>query len=245
MLAGVSADYYLRLERGRDRHPSSQVLESIARVLQLDDEHLTHLLSLVDQIPRQARQPQLQDPPNGALKLLDTLTQPAFIEDRYLDIVASNREARALSPYLVPGGNQLRDLFLNPDVQAMHLRWEDVAECFVASLRQAVGKELTNPRLIELTDELSRSSDHFRQLWARHEVRQQSGTLMHIQHPQAGTLVLNRERLSIGGADGLLLVVYHADAGSATAEQLAMLTALATDVDAPDRRRLIPTATPM
>src|SRR3954465_12695287 len=139
MLAGISADYYLRLERGRDRNPSVQVLESIARVLQLDEDHSPPLLTLVAEVPRRRRRrPRKETPPPGALKLLDSLAQPAFIEGRYFDILASNHAARALSPSLGVGGNQLRDLFLDPAEQALHPEWENVTECFIANLRQAV-----------------------------------------------------------------------------------------------------------
>jgi transcriptional regulator with XRE-family HTH domain len=224
MLAGISADYYLRLERGRDRHPSVQVLESIARVLQLDDEALAHLRTLTAEVPRQRRRrPREVKPPPGALKLLDSLVQPAFIEDRYFDILASNSLARALSPGLVAGGNQLRDLFLDPGEQALLPEWEAVTECFIANLRQAVGNDVDDPRFIELTGELSLASPRFRQLWSRHEVRGQRGTPVRFDHPQVGELVLNRERLSIAGAETLMLVVYHADAGSSDAEKLALL----------------------
>jgi len=227
MLAGISADYYLRLERGRDRNPSAQVLESIARVLNLDDEHLAHLLSLVAQAPRQRRRRPRKEPvPAGALKLLESLVQPAFIEDRHFDIVASNPLARALSPGLAVGGNQLRDMFLDPTVQALHPEWENVTECFMANLRQAVGNDIDDPRLIELTGELSLASAHFRKLWARHEVRGQRGTPIRMNHPQVGELILNRERLTVGGTDSLMLVVYHPDAGSSNAEKLALLASV-------------------
>ncbi|MEO3771810.1 helix-turn-helix transcriptional regulator [Micromonospora sp. B9E7] len=233
MLAGVSADYYLRLERGRDRNPSVQVLESIARVLQLDDEHLAHLLTLVAGAPRKRRRRARRETvPSGALKLLDSLVQPAFIEGRYFDILASNRLATALSPGLVEGGNQLRDLFLNPAEQALHPDWENITECFVANLRQAVGTDIDDPRFIELTGELSLASARFRQLWARHEVRGQRGTPIRLDHPQVGELVLNRERLSIAGTEGLMLVVYHPDAGSDNAEKLALLASAGLPVAA-------------
>jgi transcriptional regulator with XRE-family HTH domain len=224
MLAGISADYYLRLERGRDRNPSAQVLESIARVLHLDDDHIAHLRTLVSEAPRQrGRRPPEEVPPPGALKLLDSLVQPAFIEGRYFDILASIGLARALSPGLAAGGNQLRDMFLDPAEQALHPDWKDVTECLVANLRQSVGNDTDDPRFVELTEELSLASPHFRRLWARHEVRGQRGSLMRINHPQIGELTLNRERLGIGGADGLMLVVYHPDAGSGDADKLALL----------------------
>ncbi|MFG2003666.1 helix-turn-helix transcriptional regulator [Spirillospora sp. NPDC048911] len=221
MLAGISADYYLRLERGRDRNPSVQVLESIARVLRLDDDHLAHLLALVTEVLR--RRPREDSPPPGALKLMDSLVQPAFIEDRYFDILASNDLARALSPRLSAGGNQLRDLFLDPAEQALHPDWKNVTECFIANLRQAAGNDVDDPRFVELTGELSLASPRFRQLWARHEVRGQRGTPLRLRHPQVGDLTLNRERLSIGGAEDLMLVVYHPDAGSGDADKLALL----------------------
>ncbi|ADB34244.1 transcriptional regulator, XRE family [Kribbella flavida DSM 17836] len=224
MLAGISADYYLRLERGRDRNPSLQVLDSIARVLQLDDDHRAHLRTLVSEAPRQrSRRSRTETPPAGALKLLDALVQPAFIEGRYFDILASNSLARALSPGLAAGGNQLRDMFLDPAEQALHPDWENVTECFVANLRLAVGNDIDDPRFVELTEELSLASPRFRELWARHEVRGQRGTPLRINHPQVGELTLNRERLSIDGADGLNLVVYHPDAGSTDADKLALL----------------------
>ncbi|GAA0492935.1 transcriptional regulator [Paractinoplanes deccanensis] len=237
MLAGISADYYLRLERGRNRNPSLQVLESIARVLRLDEDHFAHLLTLVSETSRQRRRrPRKETPPPGALKLLDSLIQPAFIEDRYFDIVASNGLARALSPGFAVGGNQLRALFLDPAEQALHPEWENVTECFVANLRQAVGNNVDDPRFIEITGELSLASPRFRRLWARHEVRGQTGGPIRMNHPQVGELTLNRERLAINGTDGLMLVVFHPDAGSADAEKLALLASAGLPTAAAPRR---------
>jgi len=242
MLAGISADYYLRLERGRDRHPSLQVLEAIARVLNLDDDHMTHLMSLVAEVPRQRkRQSRKEIVPPGALKLLESLMQPAYIEGRYFDVLASNRFATALSPALAVGGNQLRDMFLDQAEQRLHPDWEEVTECFIASLRQAVGTDIGDPRLIELTGTLSLASPRFSQLWARHEVRRQWGTRIRFNHPEVGELTLNRERLSIGGAEDLMLVIYHADEGSHDAEKLALLgsAALPTRAATGNLRRAI------
>lgn len=224
MLAGISADYYLRLERGRDRNPSLQVLESIARVLDLDDAHFAHLLTLVMEKPRRRRRrPRKQTPPPGVLKLLESLTQPAFIENRYFDVLASNPLARVVDPRLAVGNNQLRDMFLDPAEQALYPEWANATECLVSNLRQAVGNDVDDPRFIELTGELTLASPRFRQLWARHEVRGQSGGVMLFEHPQVGTLTLNRERLGIAGANELMLVVFHPDAGSSDADKLSLL----------------------
>lgn len=243
MLAGISADYYLRLERGRDRNPSVQVLESIGRVLHLDEAHVEHLRALAAQAPRRRRRrPRKEIPPVGAVKLLDSLVQPAFIEGRYFDVLASNALARALSPRLAAGGNQLRDMFLDPAEQALHPDWTDITECFIANLRQAVGTDIDDPRFIELTGELSLASPLFRQLWARHEVRGQRGTLIRIEHPQIGEITLNRERMNIGGTEGQMLVVYHPDPGSTDADKLALLAAAGLPTsDAEPRLRQVST----
>jgi transcriptional regulator with XRE-family HTH domain len=228
MLAGISADYYLRLERGRDRHPSVQVLESIARVLNLDDDHMAYLLALASEGQRHRRRiVRNETVPPGALKLLDSLVQPAYVEGRYFDVLASNSLATALSPGLAVGGNQLRDMFLDQAAQALQPDWEDITECFIANLRQAVGNDIDDPRFIELTGTLSLASPRFRQLWARHDVRVQRGTRMRFNHPEVGEMTLNRERLGISGSEGLMLVVYHADADSVDAEKLALLASAA------------------
>jgi transcriptional regulator with XRE-family HTH domain len=187
MLAGISADYYLRLERGKDRHPSVQVLEAIARVLQLDADHLDHLMTLTAEKPRQhRRRPRRETVPSGMLKLLASLDQPAFIEGRYFDILAANTSATAISPRLVVGGNQLRDMFLDADERALYPDWKNVTHCFIANLRQSVGTDVDDPRFIELAGELSLSSSWFRELWARHDVKGQEGTPMVFDHPIVG-----------------------------------------------------------
>ncbi len=223
MLAGISADYYLRLERGRDRNPSVQVLEAISRVLELDDENRDHLRALAGHPPRPRRE-QDSAPPAATLTLLESLPQPAFIEDASFDVVASNAAARAVSPRLAPGGNQLRAIFLDPDEQALHPDWQDVTECLVASLRQAVGRAGDDSRLGGLVGDLLERSPRFAELWARHDVRGQRGAPVRIDHPRAGILTLHRERLAVSGAEGLALVVLHAKPGSDDAARLARLT---------------------
>jgi transcriptional regulator with XRE-family HTH domain len=224
MLAGISAEYYLRLERGRDRNPSVQVLESIARVLQLGDEDVSHLLGLAAVKPRRMRpRSRAEVAPTGVVKLLSTLPHPAFVEGRYFDVLASNPLAAALSPRLTVGGNQLLDMFLNPAEVALYPDWDGTTECYVASLRRSIGPDTDDPRFIELVGQLSLASARFRALWSRHDVGQQRGTSLRFDHPQVGDLLLNRERLDVSGADGVHLVIYHAEAGSENADKLALL----------------------
>jgi transcriptional regulator with XRE-family HTH domain len=229
MLAGISADYYLRLERGRDRNPSVQVLESIAQVLQLDDENMTYLLSLAADKPRRTRRrPPTETVPSGIVTLLADLTQPAFVEGRYFDVLATNSLASALSPRLAVGRNQLRDMFLDAEEVALHPDWDGTTECLISSLRHSVGADIDDPRFIELVGELSLASPRFRAMWSRHDVGAQSGAMTLFDHPQVGQLRLHRERLAISGTEKMYLVVYHAEAASGDAEKLALLGSSAT-----------------
>jgi transcriptional regulator with XRE-family HTH domain len=228
MLAGISADYYLRLEQGRDRHPSAQVLESLARVLQLDDDATAYLLGLATDKPRRARRsPRKETVPAGIRKLVTTLPLPAFVEGRYFDVLAANTLATALSPRLAVGANRLRDVFLDPGERALYPNWEEATESLVAGFRESVGTDTDDARFIELVGELSLVSPRFRELWARHDVRTRHGVPMRIDHPLIGELGLNREKLAIGGTAGLMLVIYHPDAGSEHAEKLALLASMA------------------
>ncbi|MEU6557033.1 helix-turn-helix transcriptional regulator [Streptomyces sp. NPDC046915] len=225
MLAGISADYYLRLEQGRDRNPSVQVLESLARVLQLDDAGTAYLLGLGSDRPRRTRRrPRKETVPSGIRKLVDSLTLPAFLEGRYFDVLAANPLATALSPRLVTGHNRLRDVFLDPAERSLYPDWEEATADLVAGFRQSVGTDTDDPRFIELVGELSLASDRFRQLWARHDVHAREGASVTLDHPQAGELTLNREKLAVSGSAGLLLVVYHADRNTENDEKLTLLS---------------------
>src|SRR5579875_510912 len=237
LLAGVSADYYLRLEQGRDRHPSAAVLESIARALQLDDDATAYLLSLgAERAGPRRRRARKEAVPTGIARLVDTLALPAFVEGRYFDVLAANALAAALSPRLVPGGKRLRDVFLDPAEQALFPDWETTTAFLVAGFRQSVGTDTDDPRAVELVGQLSLASPRFRQLWARHDVHVREGAVMRIDHPMVGALRLNREKLAVSGTAGQMLVIYHPDAGTDAADKLALL-ASATHVPAPDTSR--------
>ena len=224
MLAGISAEYYLRLEQGRDRNPSTQVLESIARVLQLDDATRLHLLGLAAEKPRRMmRRARREVVPPSLDRLVASLPYPAFVEGYYLDVLAANPHAIALSPRLAVGGNRLRDVFLDQAEAAMFPDWEGATAGLVAGFRQSVGTETDDPRLIELVGELTIASPRFSQLWARHDIAPRRGARMRLEHPQLGELLLDREKLAVTGGDGLMLVVYHAELGTEAAEKLALL----------------------
>ncbi|WP_410635526.1 helix-turn-helix domain-containing protein [Amycolatopsis sp. cmx-4-83] len=241
-LAGISADYYLRLEQGRDRNPSRQVLEAIARVLQLDDDTTAYLIGLTEQRPRslKRRRRRKETVPPGTLKFLAAVGLPAFVEGRYLDVLAANPLAEAISPRLVAGANRLRDVFLDPAEQALFPDWHLATQGLVAGFRQAVGTETDDPRFIELVGELSLASKRFRELWARHDVANRRGATVRFAHPQVGELVLNREKLLLSDAPGLVLAVYHPDPGTDAADKLALLGSAALAPAPPLRKDVRP-----
>jgi transcriptional regulator with XRE-family HTH domain len=233
-LAGVSADYYLRLEQGRDRNPSPQVLEALARVFGLDATATQYLLGLSAARPGRARRPRREVVPIGIRQLLDVIDLPAFVENRMFDVLAANRLAVALSPGIRPGRNRLRTVFLDPDEQALLPDWEQAAAGMVAAFRASLGTDVEDPRIAQLVGELSLASEEFRQLWARHDVRPLAGGAARMLHPQVGMLELRREKLPIGDSDGQLLVIYHAEKGSESARSLALLGSLAATDAVPD-----------
>lgn len=234
MLSGISSDYYLRLEQGRDRHPSVQVLEAIARVLLLDDDATAHLLGLAQDRPAGLRRPVRVRPrrrpeqvPTSVLQLIDGWPRnPAYVQNRYTDVLAANSLARALTPNYAPGVNLLRAVFLDPAERALRRDWEDLTEEGVAVLRAYAGPDADDPRLRDLVGDLSVRSERFRTLWARHEVRPYRGRLSLLTHPQVGDLDLHSNKFSMDGTDGLYVVVFHAEPGSRSAELLDILGSL-------------------
>ncbi|MEV6840719.1 helix-turn-helix transcriptional regulator [Streptomyces sp. NPDC051133] len=230
LLAGISSDYYLRLEQGRDRNPSVQVLEAVARVLRLDADATAHLVGLAQDRPaagaRSGRR--TQHVPASIRQLIDGWPRnPAYVQNRYTDCLAANALAAAVSPNYRPGVNLLRAVLLDPAERELRRDWEDLTAEGVAALRSEAGADAGDPRLRDLVGELSLRSERFRTLWARHEVRPRRGRVSHLTHPQVGDLDLHSNKFSVEGAGGLTLVVFHAEPGSRGAELLDILGSLA------------------
>jgi transcriptional regulator with XRE-family HTH domain len=226
-LAGISADYYLRLEQGRDRNPSPQVLEALARVFGLDTTATRYLLSLSATRPMPPKRPRREVVPTGIRQLLDALGLPAFVESRMFDVLAANPLATALSPMIRPGENRLRSVFLDEDERDLYPDWEQTTAGMVASFRSSIGTDTGDPRIAHLVGELSLASEPFRRLWARHDVRALAGASARMRHPHVGMLELRREKLPVGDSGGQLLVIYHAEPNSDSARSLALLGSLA------------------
>src|SRR5690349_10883493 len=180
-LAGISADYYLRLEQGRDRNPSPQVLEALARVLGLDATATQYLLSLPATRPAAARRPRREVVPAGIRQLLGALELPAFVENRMFDVLAANRVATAVFPGIRPGSNRLRSVFLDENERDLHPDWEQATGGLVAAFRASIGTDADDPRIAQLVGELSLASEQFRRLWARHDVKPLAGAPARIR----------------------------------------------------------------
>ncbi|WAP60318.1 helix-turn-helix domain-containing protein [Streptomyces sp. S465] len=235
MLAGISADYYLRLERGRDKNPSPQVLASLARVLRLDELAQEYLLGLAASRPRPRRRRKPERVPPRLHQLLASVQVPAFVEGRAFDVLASNRLAVALSPRLQPGYNRLRSLLFDPEEQAFQQDWARSTAGFIAAFRTSIGDDIDTPRAVELVGELAQSSERFRTLWERHDVRDLEGGTTTVNHPVVGELRLHRDKLPV---DDLLLVLYYADQGSESEEKLRLLALHDPDNTHPDAHRI-------
>lgn len=249
-LAGVSTDYYAKLERGNTRGASREVLEAIARALQLDEIERDHLLNLVEvtAAPRRRapRQTTRADVTPSMQAVLDALSVPAVVQNPRLDVVAANALGAALyglSPADVAGGrfNGARFPFLDGRAADFYVDCERTKRNVVALLHQAAGRDPYDEDLIRLIGQLSTQSPDFRALWARHDViRYQRGTKRY-RHPAVGRLDFAYESFDLNTERGLTMLVYTYEPHSPTAEGMSLLGAL-THTDAmADSARVNPT----
>ncbi|MFF7649295.1 helix-turn-helix transcriptional regulator [Streptomyces sp. NPDC007983] len=245
MLAGVSTDYYVRLEQGRERHPSAQVVDALARVLGLEEDAVAHLHQLARPAPARRRKGAREGVREGVweervspvlLRMMEGWHRtPAVVLGRRLTVLAHNPLGRALFDGHAHSGDLLRLVFLDPDAEDFYPEWERVAVSTVAGLRAAVGTDYDDPQLIEVVGELSLRSEAFRRLWARHDIRQKAHETKRFRHPVVGELTLDYESLTVNGAPGQQLVVYQAAPGSPSEHALSLLGSL-TAGDIPERK---------
>jgi transcriptional regulator with XRE-family HTH domain len=234
-LAGVSVAYYTRLEQGNGRNVSSEVLDAIARALRLTDAehaHLTHLAKPKQHKKKQGARPQQV---RGALRqLLDTLDGvPAYITGRRSDVLVWNRMAAAVfgdwSELPAPERNWARMVFLKPEYHDLFVEWEQKAIDIVCLLRMDAGCHPDDPRLSALVGELSVKSEDFRRLWATHDVKEKTHGVKRLRHPLVGDLSLQYESFQLAGDSEQVLVTYHAEPGSDSAEALRLLASWGRD----------------
>ncbi|MFI1800161.1 helix-turn-helix domain-containing protein [Streptomyces sp. NPDC020379] len=223
VLAGVSTDYYVRLEQGRERNPSPQVLRALAAALLLKDEEAAYLRALVDPPRPRSSGPAREYAGPQLVALLDIWADtPALVYGRYLDLLAVNSLGEALFSWLGSESSLITAMFLNPAARDFYRDWAVIAQGCVAALR-AANPDPGDQRLRELTSQLSARSPDFARMWARHEVRAKTSSTKHFRHPLAGDLALGFETFSVNSAPGQHLVVYRAEPGTAAERSLALL----------------------
>jgi transcriptional regulator with XRE-family HTH domain len=224
MLAGISAEYYLRLEVGRDKNPSPQVVEALAGALGLDVLARQHLQYLATPNGSDLAQEDVA-PAYVLAEVIDEFSIPAALVNRYLDVLAANPIAQALSPEFTPGENFLRWRLLDPAAPKLYLDWEDATASAVAGLRDLGGRWPDDPRMQALVAELLSASARFSDLWARADVGYRLG-IHHYCHPLVGELYLHRSRLNAPYQGGEHVVMYRAERGSDSARALDELRRL-------------------
>ncbi|MEV5706410.1 helix-turn-helix transcriptional regulator [Actinoallomurus sp. NPDC052274] len=242
MLAGVSVDYYVRLERGNLSGASDGVLDGIARALRLDDAEREHLFDLARRAPASAatrRKAPARRLRPALQHMLDAIGDaPAWIRNDHHDVLATNRLARALyAPILADPrrpANTARFIYLDPAARDFFTDWDKAADDIAAILRADAGRNPHDKTLTDLIGELSTRSEVFRQRWADHNVRYHRTGVKRIHHPAVGDLELHFEAMTLTSEPGLTMIIYTATPDTPSADNLRLLATWAATQDRPD-----------
>jgi transcriptional regulator with XRE-family HTH domain len=241
-LAGVSIEYYAKLERGAIAGASSSVLEAIAQALRLDDTERAHPFDLArtaDGIPTSGRSRRRASKPVASRPslhwALEAITDGiAFVRNPQQDLLATNALGRVFySPLIGDGGrtpNLARFQFLDPAARDFYPDWDLFAHMCVSIMRAEAGRDPHDRGLQDLVGELSTQSETFRRLWGAHDVRTHGAGTKRFHHPEVGELTLAYEELAITAEPGHVLIVYTAEPGSPSAEKLRLLASLAASL---------------
>ncbi|MET7397143.1 helix-turn-helix transcriptional regulator [Dactylosporangium sp. NPDC005572] len=226
VLVGMNSDYYARLEQGRERSPSPQILEAICGALRMDDQAREHLYRLAGTAPDARRTP--RETVSGPLRhLLDGYASvPAFVLNPAKDFMAVNALAEALFSPFETVDNLARMTFLDPAAQRFFARWDSFAEAVVAGLRHASGLDPQYLRLRELVRTLNEDSEAFAALWSSQAVYGKAQDATELEHPDVGPLSLTSQSFDVRGAPGQLLVIYQPEPESPSAQALTLLGTL-------------------
>ncbi|GCD40111.1 transcriptional regulator [Streptomyces chrestomyceticus JCM 4735] len=232
LLAGISTDYYVRLEQGRERRPSPTVVEGLSRALLLDAVAARYLRelavadSVADPVAGEEALRMSTERLAAVHQLLGSLPVPALLVNRWLDIVGSNPLGDRLHEGLEPRDNYARLVFLAPGAPSFFTEWPELARCMVAALRAQTGSGTASPRLTRLTRlvaELSAKSDVFRTVWREHHLYEKAMDHKRLRHPRIGTLALDQHVLELPGSGGHRIWAFH-PADEATSDALLGLT---------------------
>ena len=236
LLAGISIEYYTRLERGNATGVSDEVQDAIARALQLDDverAHLTDLVRTANVARRARRRPARQQVRPSVQQVLDSMTgAAAFVRTGRLDVLSANLLGYALYSPVFAGSaqpvNLARFIFLDPRSSEFYRDWDGIAAAAVGSLRAEAGRDPYDRALTDLVGELSTRSEQFRDRWAAHDVEYYRSGVQPFRHPIAGDLILDYDALEIPADPGLTVIAYTAEPGSPARQALDLLADWAT-----------------
>lgn len=229
LLAGMSVDYYIRLEQGRETNPSAQVLDSLASALRLPYDGRLHLFRLAGLSPRE-RVATTAHVDALLQRLLDAWPrQPALIYNRAYDVLASNDLADGLFGWRAdaPRDNLLELVFLRAEGRVLYRDWEEMARNAVAGFRLAYGHDPDDPRVRAVLSKLLAESEVFAALWSENDARGKQAATKRLTHPDVGPITLETQIFDVRSAPGQELVVYHAEPGSSSAEALDLIGTLA------------------
>jgi transcriptional regulator with XRE-family HTH domain len=239
LLAGVSVEYYTRLERGNARGVSESVLDNLARALQLDDAERAHLFDLARAAsagasrPRRSTKQQIRPVVQRILDGMDGI--PAHVRNGRFETLAINRMGRALFAPVFEGRelpvSHARFAFLDPRAEEFYGDWERVANDMVAALRSEAGRNPYDKALTDLVGELSTRSEFFRTRWAAHNVRFHNTGVKLYHHPVVGELRLSYESLELTDGTGLVMSLYSAEPGTPSQDAMTLLASWAATVD--------------
>jgi hypothetical protein len=239
MLAGVSVDYYTRLERGNLKGVSETVLDALARGLRLDEAERAHLFDLARTAGPTTARPRRRSAPKirpSVQRILDSMINaPAFAQNGRLDVLAANRLGRALYSEMFADparpANLARFVFSNPRSHDFFADWERAANDTVAILRSEAGRDPYDSGLSDLVGELATRSEEFRTRWAAHNVRIHRAGVKHVRHPVVGDLDLTYEMMELSADPGLSILTYSAEPGTPSEEALSLLGSWAATLD--------------
>ncbi|CAL9591991.1 hypothetical protein SUDANB121_05276 [Nocardiopsis dassonvillei] len=236
MLAQISVDYYLRLEQGRERRPSPQVLDALSEALLLDNDGRLHLYRIAGMAPTPRPEGGIERADPRLLSMAEMWERtPTLLLGRAYDVLAVNTLGRAVFPHLRPGANVLLTMFLEPSVRSFHADWEKAAANAVAGFRFLEGARPNDPRIHEVLRTVSENSREFVELWQRRDARGKSDAAKVLLHPDVGELTLHMQTFDVRSAPGQQLIVYHAQEGGPTADALRLLGSLAVTASPGDR----------
>ncbi|QUH06227.1 helix-turn-helix domain-containing protein [Saccharopolyspora erythraea] len=228
LLAGLSVDYYVRLEQGRERSPSAQVVDALAAALRLDEDGRQHLFRLAGLSPR-ARPAVVRDRVDPSLlELMDAWPDnPAIVYNRAYDVLASNAIADALFQDWTQSRNLMHVVFTDPVARTFYRDWNDVARNTVAGFRLCHGEAPDDPRVRQVLAEMLDQSPEFAELWTAHDARGKALERKRFDHRAVGPLTLTMQTFDVRSSPGQELVVYHAEPASESSRALALLGSLA------------------